>query len=175
MYHPPLLLCFIILHDACTYSKGSWKPMILQQGWKWNNWNMWSVSSLEIQWFIQLTLIILARAKTGHMVTSHLRNHQVSTVLTSSPTRPLSSGSLHGLPFSLHLLHTNLTTHGGTSKAAVECLAQVQVGFSTVVHSPYHSLWTNLTRASMVQHNQGSYSQNVTGKLVRPQIFVTSP
>ena len=69
----------------------------------------------------------------------------------------------------------HLTTHGGTSKAAVECLAQVQVGFSTVVHSPYHSLWTNLTTASMVLHNQGSYSQNVTGKLVRPQIFVISP
>ena len=43
MYHPPLLLCFIILHDACTYSKDSGKPMILQQGWKWNNWNMCSV------------------------------------------------------------------------------------------------------------------------------------
>ena len=69
----------------------------------------------------------------------------------------------------------HLTTHGGTSKAAVECLAQVQVGFSTVVHSPYHSLWTNLTAASMVKHNQGPYSQNVTRKLVRPQIFVTSP
>ena len=49
LYHPPLLLCFIILHDACTYSKDSGKPMILQQGWKWNNWNMCSVSSLEIQ------------------------------------------------------------------------------------------------------------------------------
>ena len=108
----------------------------------------------------------------GHITS---KNHQVSTVLTSSPTRPLPSGSLHGLPFSLHLLHTNLTTHGGTSKAAVECLAQVQVGFSTVVHSPYHSLWTNLTTASMVLHIQGSYSQNITGKLVRPQIFVTSP
>ena len=146
-----------ILHDACTYSKDSGKPMILQQGWKWNNWNMCSVSGLEIQWFIKLTLIFLARAKSGHMVTSHLKNRQVSTVLTSSATRPLPSGSLHGLPFSLHLLHTHLTTHGGTSKAAVECLAQVQVGFSTVVHSSYFGPisaehpWYNTIKALIVK------------------------